>query len=240
MLSGVHELLHLVDCTKEFGSLNTINCFTFEEMNRKVCGIIHGRDLIGEEFVKVFSTGQSLAKFISNCKEETKLNEFIKKTIIFKTSNRKKSNKHKTLKVLDKIVVTNDETLLSLYKRHTKLVKNELKICEKILYSDHLYTSYNENTKRCDSCFVTKSERLGLIKHIIIDDNKVYVVAQILCKLFCPFYCVNYPETRTSTFLCDISTDYFVEDIDNIDKAVLINLKDNCYVSTYSISHLFN
>ena len=48
MLLGVHELLHLVDCTKNYGSLNNINCFPFEELNRKVVGTIHGRDLIGE------------------------------------------------------------------------------------------------------------------------------------------------------------------------------------------------
>ena len=30
MLSGVLELLHLVDCTKNSGPLNNINCFSFE------------------------------------------------------------------------------------------------------------------------------------------------------------------------------------------------------------------
>jgi hypothetical protein len=30
MLSGVHELLHLIDCTLDYGPLNNINCFQFE------------------------------------------------------------------------------------------------------------------------------------------------------------------------------------------------------------------
>ena len=30
MLSGVHELLHLIDCTIDYGPLNNINCFQFE------------------------------------------------------------------------------------------------------------------------------------------------------------------------------------------------------------------
>ena len=38
MLSGVHELLHLVECTKTLGPLNNINCFPFEELNRKLLG----------------------------------------------------------------------------------------------------------------------------------------------------------------------------------------------------------
>ena len=30
MLSGMHELLHLVDITKKFGNLNSMNLFQFE------------------------------------------------------------------------------------------------------------------------------------------------------------------------------------------------------------------
>jgi hypothetical protein len=61
MLSGVHELLHLVHCTKKFGPLNLVNCFQFEELNRKILGVIHGKDLIGEEFIKMFFTVQNLS-----------------------------------------------------------------------------------------------------------------------------------------------------------------------------------
>jgi hypothetical protein len=59
MLSGVHELLHLVDCTKYFGPLNLINLFPYEELNRPCIGVIHGRDLIGEELIKMVSLIQS-------------------------------------------------------------------------------------------------------------------------------------------------------------------------------------
>jgi hypothetical protein len=34
MVSGMHEILHLVDCTLNFGPLNCINSFQFEELNR--------------------------------------------------------------------------------------------------------------------------------------------------------------------------------------------------------------
>ena len=62
MLSGMHELLHLVKCTVEFGPLNNINGFPFEELNRKITRLIKGKDLIGEEFIKLFSTVQCLSK----------------------------------------------------------------------------------------------------------------------------------------------------------------------------------
>ena len=34
--SSMHELLHLVQCTKEIGPLNECACFVFEELNRNV------------------------------------------------------------------------------------------------------------------------------------------------------------------------------------------------------------
>jgi hypothetical protein len=61
MLSGMHELLHLVDCTLDFGPLNSISLFTFEELNRKGVRLIKGKDLIGEEFIKLLSTAQCLS-----------------------------------------------------------------------------------------------------------------------------------------------------------------------------------
>jgi hypothetical protein len=36
MLSGMHEILHIVECTIKFGPINYINCFQYEEINRKI------------------------------------------------------------------------------------------------------------------------------------------------------------------------------------------------------------
>ena len=63
MLSGAHELLHLTHCTLEFGPLNSINCFQYEELNRKLMRFLHGTDLIGEEIIKIFGTSQILSSF---------------------------------------------------------------------------------------------------------------------------------------------------------------------------------
>jgi hypothetical protein len=62
MLSGMHELLHLADCTKHFGPMNVINCFPFEEVNRKILRIISGKDLIGDEFL--YNLG--ILKYLTN------------------------------------------------------------------------------------------------------------------------------------------------------------------------------
>ena len=93
MLSGVHELLHLVECTRHFGPLNNINCFPFEELNRKVIGTIHGRDLMGEEFIKLFSLMQGLTSTVNGFDSKSKLVKFIKEEMYFKTSNRKRVGK---------------------------------------------------------------------------------------------------------------------------------------------------
>ena len=76
MLSGIHELLHLVDCVRDFGPLNGINLFQFEEDNRKLIRFIHGMDLIGEELIKLLSTAQNLVSF-ANRVQNLKLKKFI-------------------------------------------------------------------------------------------------------------------------------------------------------------------
>jgi hypothetical protein len=66
MLSGVHELLHLVDYTIQFGPLNSINLYQFEELNRVLISFSHGFDLIGEEILKIFSTSRIFLNYTEN------------------------------------------------------------------------------------------------------------------------------------------------------------------------------
>ena len=66
MLSGMHELLHLVDCTKRFGPLNLVNCFPFEELNRKIGNLIFGNLIIGDEFLLNFSILLALNNFCNS------------------------------------------------------------------------------------------------------------------------------------------------------------------------------
>jgi hypothetical protein len=77
MLSGVHEMLHLVDCTITFGPLNSINCFPFEELNRKIMSFTHGHDLIGEELYKIYSTLRILLKYVYSGKIKNSKNDIV-------------------------------------------------------------------------------------------------------------------------------------------------------------------
>ena len=66
MLSGMHEHLHLVETTKHFGPINTLNCFLYEELNRKTNNLTYGKSMIGEEFIKLFRVVQSLHQITYN------------------------------------------------------------------------------------------------------------------------------------------------------------------------------
>ena len=74
MLSGMHELLHLVDITKKFGNLNSMNLFQFETLNRHLINVIHGKYLVGEEFILNFNLLQSLCSYVEKLEEDGKLN----------------------------------------------------------------------------------------------------------------------------------------------------------------------
>ena len=90
MVSGVHDLIHLVECTEKFGPLNITNCFQFEELNRAIVLLINGKDLIGEEYFKLFTIAKSLSYFISQDKFQNEaLVRFIEKHQIIKSSNKK-------------------------------------------------------------------------------------------------------------------------------------------------------
>ena len=62
MLSVMHELLHFVERTLDFGPVNNTSLFTYEELNRIIVRSVKGKNLIGEEFIILFSTAQCLSK----------------------------------------------------------------------------------------------------------------------------------------------------------------------------------
>ncbi len=169
MLSGVHELLHLVHCTTDFGPLNLMNCFQFEELNRKVVGLIHGRDLMAEEFIKIFNLIQGLNSNISSISPHSIFYDLIKNEIKFKTSNKKKvmkdnKNKRKLMKINELV----DENLRKAIKTKLSLTDEDidrLYFYNKFIYNDIIYTSSSIATNFCDSSFITYTNKLGIIKH---------------------------------------------------------------------------
>lgn len=100
MVSGMHEILHLVHCTLDFGPLNCLSCFQFEELNRLMKAMIRGKFLIGEEFIRLFGLLQSLDSYIkTNEIESCPLREFIFKHSYIRSSNKKKLFKKPVIKL---------------------------------------------------------------------------------------------------------------------------------------------
>ena len=235
-LSGLHELLHIVDCTFDFGPLNVINCFQFEELNRKLIIFLHGYDLIGEELIKIFLNAQSLSSFSSNL-VNMKLQEFINRKLIFKTSNKKRlSSSNKTS--FRKIIKTKNSEFHKIFENFIGIPKLELFICHKISYNGIIYTSTDKVTKRADSSFINNQNQHGLINCFVIEDDKIYVIAKRIIPMFNSFYSKN---VESKSFVCYLSNQYFVEKIERIKKTFLINISENnCFVSLFSMAHLFN
>jgi hypothetical protein len=165
MLSGMHELIHLVDCTLDFGPLNSINCFQFEELNRKLMRFLHGHDLIGEELIKIASTAQMLSSFTKTIKN-SKIRDFIATRLNFKSSNIKKlSNGIIENVVLDKVKASTNTIYIDLYEKYFGQKLDHLEIFHKLRHNRIIFNSSQIVSKRCDSCFISKKNEIGLIQN---------------------------------------------------------------------------
>ena len=186
MLSGVHELLHLVECTKYFGPLNLINLFPYEELNRKCIGVIHGRDLMGEELIKMFSLIQSLSSTVREFDKNSELNDFINKNMLFKTSNKKRLKKAKdqmVVKIISKSEILDDLIIMEAIQKKFGVIPEEIKVYKKIDLNGVIYTSSKLNTKYCDSCFTTIEGGFGNIEYFFNYNDKFFVAAKKIVRL---------------------------------------------------------
>jgi hypothetical protein len=243
MLSGVHELLHLVQCTLDFGPLNNINSFQFEELNRKLIGLINGNDLIGEEFIKVFTVGQVLSCHISNNNHNAIIREFFNDHKFFKTSNLKNINKtNNDIKILDK-KIDDKLQILDIIRRlgYALLTENE-EIYSKISFKGIIYSNLKSVNKMCDFCIRNKRNFFGLIVCFFKRNNKFYLLAK---KVSIQFSASVFEYQRmfleSKMFACMETDEFFVEEITNIEKICLIKIDNqNYYASTFKMSHLFN
>lgn len=241
MLSGVHELLHLVDCTKNFGPLNYINCFPFEELNRKVIGTIHGRDLMGEEFIKLFSLMQSLTSTVSNLNSDSKLVDYIKQEMFFKTSNRKRVlQQNNKVKVLGKKEIIKDLQIIELIEKKFGLKLEQIEVYNKISFKEVIYSSSKLQSKNFDSCFMLKDGKTGIIECFFQLNNKFWVVAKQIIRYNNPFYWSDCSEIRASTNFCYISSNLFIDEVTNINKLALTIIENKYFISNFTISHLFS
>jgi hypothetical protein len=224
MLSGMHELLHIVDCTISFGPINYVNCFQFEEINRKIVSLINGFDLVGVEFMMNFSILQSLKMFTESCTSSQKFNKFIEKRNIVKTSNKKRVKKKEcVLKGLTSL--TDDQ-----FKRVSEnlnvdvIDRSEMQSCKRLKFDGALYTTTKNRSKRADYC-VRANTLYGLINEFFVIKNEIYVLMQRVDHLFSPFYDENNPKIQSNTFLSNITDDLFFAKLKEIKKSSINKYK---------------
>lgn len=243
MVSGVHELIHLADCTKQFGPLNLVNCFQFEELNRKFMRFIHGKDLIGEEFIKIFSTAQATSSAVLLNHNNLELHEYSKKNLNFQTSNRKKLylNDNSYTFLSSKTILKNINVFKAFFLFFNENI-SELTVYTRLKFKGHLYTSYNNDQgKHCDSCFISNSGQYGHIQFFFERQSKVYVISKKISSFYNPFFCPSFPNKKSLLSICRTTEELFIEAIDSIKKIIFIKNLDqsDCFVSKFRSAHLF-
>ena len=204
MLSGMHEILHIVDCTINFGSINYVNCFPYDEINRKIVYLINGFDLVGVEFIMNFSILQSLQVFSESYRNNTRVNKFIEKHNIIKTSNKKRVNQDECILSHLQNITDHQFKIVTENLIVDGMDRSEMKSCKRIKFHGSLYTTTKNKSKRADHC-VRVELLYGLISDFIVIKNEIYVAIQRVDHLFSPFYDENNPQIQSNTFLCIIN-----------------------------------
>lgn len=233
LLTGVHELLHLVECTRKFGPLNLINCFPFEELNRKFLGFIKGKDLIGEEFIKIFSTLQTLCNLNDSFKfTNLQLSEFVKSELNIKSTNKKKLNEDNNCFKLSGYFESNNQT------RYTHIIFKGI-----VYHSDSFNNNSSEiSKKRNDSCIFSKEKnKYGIIEYFYIENNRPYAVCKEIILLEKTFFIEDIPELKSELTCCDITKQFFITKCEKMTKKALIKINNTeVYISDFTTSHLFS
>lgn len=199
--SGFHELLHFSDLTLSFGPLNITSLFQYEEMNRKILTLIHGKNLIGEEFIKVFTISQNLTRFtlfFQDNNPESKTREFILKYCQLRSSNRKVISNSGVRRVGKSKEKCNDEDLLELVSEFDGQTYETLDVYFKLIYNNRVFTAFKDeySTKRFGNfCIYDKmSKKCGMIAKFLSNDNDYYVLCQQFVELHNPFFVLKYNE----------------------------------------------
>jgi len=117
--------------------------------------------------------------------------------------------------------------------------RDQIKSCKRLNFNGVLYTTSKNISKRVDYC-VKVDLFYGLISEFIVVKNNVYVLIQRVDHLHSPFYDENNPQIKSQSFLCNITDKIFLSTLDKLKKVALIRVNDDlCFISDFSISHLF-
>lgn len=172
-----------------------------------------------------------------------KVKQYIKTRNLFKTSNKKRNiHSEQDLVLIKKVEISTKKEYLQVFSDFIRTQATQISICHRLVYNEIPYSSQYIITKRCDACFISKTnEMIGLIECFVIYNNTVYVIAKRLVSLFNSFYTPLCPEIKSSMLFCYISDQLFIQEIRNIKKTVFVHIsEENCFVSLFKSSHLFS
>ena len=237
MKSGFHELLHLVECTEEIGPLVCFSAFPFEELNRKFLKFIKGRDLMGEEFYKLFCVIQELISFVEKHNfENLCLKNYIVKNTEIKSSNRKRRNSSEISFKLKGIFNCDNEELI----KFTKLNGSFGAFYKDLNCKGIAYSKFHEKSKFDNSC-ISFENYFGLIAAFVLKDGEPYVICKYIYDVNSFFFVPSYPENKHSSVCCHISRDdFFIAPAKKIKKVFLIKIDTNrTFINFFRSSHFF-
>lgn len=247
--SGAHELLHLADFTLDFGPLNFVSCFQFEEINRKILRFIKGNDLVCEEFLKIFSTSQILSSVMSgieyshsNDPEYTSFVDFINKYSCVKTSNRKCNKNQLGLRVPKSVIITKDPLISKLIFEYDGSIIDNLSTVNSVFFNEILFNTHHNKTRFDDSCIeVIEENKFGVILNFIVSGDILYIFCQQIILLSNPFWNINITEIKAKMHLCYLSNQKFVVKLTkNLKKCLFYQLDDQIsFLSNFQFNHLF-
>ncbi|CAF0975863.1 unnamed protein product [Brachionus calyciflorus] len=150
--SGFHELLHLSECSIYFGPLNSTNCYKFEELNRKITRLIKGQNLIGEEFIKLFSVWQNLSITLNSCNtlENSYFRIFFENNAGLKTSNKKKVEELHNLAFSTKRYLIKNVLISEIFEKTYSIKIKEFSGIYNVSFNGNTYTDKTKSTRFCE------------------------------------------------------------------------------------------
>ena len=187
LVSGAHELIHLIDCTLEQGPLNDTSLFTFEELNRKITKSIKGQNLVGDEFIKKWSISLSLSVEIEKLYDRDTNNlffDYIRGTFQIRSSNDKKDYKEIKLSLGKKMTLdfSDLDELVSEYLCKTLNIpideegsNSNVVFLERVYVNSIQYSIYNSTKKFINSC-IKFNGQVGLIEFIFTWKGLVFLL----------------------------------------------------------------
>ncbi|CAF0831338.1 unnamed protein product [Brachionus calyciflorus] len=248
LTSSFHELLHLVDLTYQTGPINNTSCYPFEELNRKITRMINGKDLIADEFIKLWTVSQCISIYVNG------FLEFLKENFEIKSSNLKKFGRKSSKSFVNLLICWPfyigqqinvdleilNQKILNLLRDQFGEDLNLLYFSDKVHVNSQCFKIDFNKSKFCNS-FIRNNETYGYIKFTLSLKRKLFIICKKLIYIHKPFYCLEDSKLKSHFFFAAPSNEYFcIKEFDNLFIIFGQKHNDSMYIlNDLSTEHLF-